>query len=334
MLPRLKPHQTTVAVTGANGFVASEIVSQLLQRGYIVHGTVRDPEDEGKVGHLKKFVGSENLKLFKAELTESAEAFEEAFRGCQVVIHTASPVTTGNSTEAPEKVFIEPALRGTTIVFDAISKASGVQTVVLTSSVASVSSNAGLLPETYVYSEKDWSPIDRMRELERWYGLGKTLAEKAAWDHELITSKRAKLVVVNPGYIVGRVTNSRHVAGTPGKWLTALKGEWESIPNRSTVPVDVSDVAKTHIRAFEDPDAEGRYVCVSGTFTHQEVVDAFNRVGAGPALAKPLDTKPYTQGVDLWDSSKCEKLIGGWRTLDQTCRDMAQSYVALGLLHF
>jgi hypothetical protein len=36
--------------------------------------------------------------------------------------------------------------------------------------------------------------------------------------------------------------------------------------------VDVWDIARAHIRAFEDPEAEGRYSCVSGTFTHQEVM--------------------------------------------------------------
>lgn len=38
-----EPPATTVCVTGATGFIGSWIVMRLLERGYIVHATVRDP---------------------------------------------------------------------------------------------------------------------------------------------------------------------------------------------------------------------------------------------------------------------------------------------------
>ncbi len=41
-----------VAVTGATGFIGSEVVRVPLERGYMVHGTVRDPESEAKVAPL------------------------------------------------------------------------------------------------------------------------------------------------------------------------------------------------------------------------------------------------------------------------------------------
>lgn len=78
------PHTITVGVTGANGFIASEIIKQLLERGYKVHGTVRDPSDAEKVSHLHAFVNSKNLRLFRAELDQPA-SFEEAFKDCQVM---------------------------------------------------------------------------------------------------------------------------------------------------------------------------------------------------------------------------------------------------------
>ena len=42
----------TVVVTGATGFVASELVKQLLEKGYTVRGTVRSLQSESKVEHL------------------------------------------------------------------------------------------------------------------------------------------------------------------------------------------------------------------------------------------------------------------------------------------
>jgi nucleoside-diphosphate-sugar epimerase len=42
----------TVCVTGATGFIAAFVVEELLQRGYVVHGTVRDLSDQAKHAHL------------------------------------------------------------------------------------------------------------------------------------------------------------------------------------------------------------------------------------------------------------------------------------------
>ena len=41
-----------VCVTGANGFIASHLIRDLLQAGYRVRGTVRDPSNVEKTAHL------------------------------------------------------------------------------------------------------------------------------------------------------------------------------------------------------------------------------------------------------------------------------------------
>ena len=59
-----------VCVTGADGYIATQVVKLLLSKGYIVHGTVRDPSD-GKDADLKKLEkASENLKLFQGRFAE------------------------------------------------------------------------------------------------------------------------------------------------------------------------------------------------------------------------------------------------------------------------
>ena len=82
-----------VCVTGAGGFVASWLVKLLLSKGYIVHGTVRDPEPATqKYEHLLKLHGaSENLTLFKADLL-NYESLRSAISGCTAVFHLACPV--------------------------------------------------------------------------------------------------------------------------------------------------------------------------------------------------------------------------------------------------
>ena len=50
----MAPVAPVAVVTGATGFVASELVKQLLEKGYIVRGTVRTLHNESKVQHLQR----------------------------------------------------------------------------------------------------------------------------------------------------------------------------------------------------------------------------------------------------------------------------------------
>ncbi|RVW40732.1 Tetraketide alpha-pyrone reductase 1 [Vitis vinifera] len=81
-----------VCVTGASGYTASWLVKLLLQRGYTVKATVRDPNYPKKTEHLLALEGAtERLHLFKANLLEEG-SFESVVDGCDAVFHTASPV--------------------------------------------------------------------------------------------------------------------------------------------------------------------------------------------------------------------------------------------------
>ncbi len=61
-------------VTGAGGFVATELIKQLLSKGYNVRGTVRSLSDTGKMQHLTKLGNAlpGNLELQEANLLQVA----------------------------------------------------------------------------------------------------------------------------------------------------------------------------------------------------------------------------------------------------------------------
>jgi len=91
-VPQPAGNGQTVCVTGAAGYIASWLVKLLLEKGYTVKGTVRNPDDP-KNAHLKALDGAaERLILCKADLLDY-DAICRAVEGCHGVFHTASPVT-------------------------------------------------------------------------------------------------------------------------------------------------------------------------------------------------------------------------------------------------
>ncbi|KAB1204912.1 Cinnamoyl-CoA reductase 1 [Morella rubra] len=128
--------ERTVCVTGASGYIASWLVKHLLQRGYTVKASVRDPNNPKKTEHLLALDGAkERLHLFKADLLEEG-SFDSLVNGCEGVFHTASPVAF-NVTD-PQAGVVDPAVKGTLNILRSCVKASSVKRVVITSSMAAV----------------------------------------------------------------------------------------------------------------------------------------------------------------------------------------------------
>ena len=131
-----------VLVTGATGYIASWIVKKLLERGFTVHGTVRNLNDLQKIEHLLQLRAEYpgRLMLFEADLMKE-ESFDEAMEGCEIVIHTASPFFVQHIKD-PDKQLIQPAQLGTRNVLLTANQHPTVKKVVLTSSVAAIYGDA------------------------------------------------------------------------------------------------------------------------------------------------------------------------------------------------
>ncbi|KAM3214239.1 hypothetical protein ACQJBY_066599 [Aegilops geniculata] len=81
-----------VCVTGAAGYIAAWLVRKLLQRGCVVHATLRSLRDEKKTGLLRSLPGAaERLVLFEADIYDAA-TFEPAIQGCEFVFLVATPL--------------------------------------------------------------------------------------------------------------------------------------------------------------------------------------------------------------------------------------------------
>ncbi|ESR40855.1 Cinnamoyl-CoA reductase 1 [Citrus sinensis] len=251
----------TICVTGAGGFIASWMVKLLLEKGYNVKGTVRNPDDP-KNAHLRELEGAkERLVLCKADLLDY-ESLKEAINGCEGVFHTASPVT-----DDPEQM-VEPAVIGTKNVIVAAAEAK-VRRVVFTSSIGAVYMDPNRSPDDVV-DESCWSDLEFCKNTKNWYCYGKAVAEKAAWEEAV--ARGVDLVVVNPVLVLGPLLQST-VNASIIHILKYLNGSAKTYANSVQAYVHVRDVALAHILVYETPSASGRYLCAESVLHRGEVVE-------------------------------------------------------------
>nr|GMD07620.1 cinnamoyl-CoA reductase 1-like [Ipomoea batatas] len=249
-----------VCVTGAGGFIASWLVKLLLEKGYTVRGTVRNPDDEKNV-HLMELEGAkERLTLCKADLLDF-QSLREAIDGCDGVFHTASPVT-----DDPQMV--ESAVIGTKNVITAAA-AAGIRRVVFTSSIGAVHMDPNREPDKVV-DETCWSDLDFCKNTQNWYCYGKTVAEQIAW--EVAKEKGIDLVVLNPMLVLGPLLQPT-VNASVVHILKYLTGSVKTYVNAVQGYVHVRDVALAHILLYETPSASGRYICAESILHRSQVVE-------------------------------------------------------------
>lgn len=84
----------TACVTGATGYVASELIRQLLSRGYAVKATVRCAPNSDRLQYLRDLANKSEgtLELVQVpDIEHASDALESAVQGVSYVFHVASP---------------------------------------------------------------------------------------------------------------------------------------------------------------------------------------------------------------------------------------------------
>jgi dihydroflavonol-4-reductase len=338
-----------VCVTGATGFIGSHVILTLLERGYRVRGTVRDPKNTAATAHLTeraKQLGAE-LELCAADLTDRG-AFDKAVLDCPYVCHVASSVRL--TAPDPQREIVDVAVDGTRNVLDAIIAAGCARRVVITSSISAIVDESK--PPDYVHRESDWNASANLKESP--YPLSKRLAEQAAWAkvEALPEDRRFALVTINPSMVLGPILTKEHARSSPSVIRDLMTGKFPMVPKFNFGTVDVRDVALAHVRALEDANAEGRYLldCRGAWFI--EIADVIRK--AHPELEAPKRRMPdllmYIVALFdkrlTWaflrnnlsiarklDNSRSRERLGiEYRPLEQTIRETAQSIIDFGAL--
>ncbi|KAL4791879.1 hypothetical protein BDV19DRAFT_400984 [Aspergillus venezuelensis] len=318
-----------VLLTGGSGFVASHILNVLLERGYSVTTTVRSAAKGDKILQSYK-TGKNQLSYVIIKDIAAEGAFDHAFQTSapfDYVIHTASPFPA--TFVDPVVDLLNPAIKGTTGILDAIKAyAPSVKRVVITSSFAAMVNEV--------------SPP--LSDNSKTYRGSKTFAEKAAWKFVNKGNCSFDLVSLNPPLVYGPVI---HHLENQSQGLASLntsnqrirdfiEGKYRSKtlpPTGTFLWVDVRDLAMTHVRALEVPEAGGkRFFVTAGHCSNKRIVDAIRetRPDISHLLSQnPIDDFPEDSCYGF-DNSRAKEILGvQFRSLEKGIGDTAGSLLDL-----
>jgi dihydroflavonol-4-reductase len=247
-----------VLVTGGTGFVGSQLVAALLERGDSVRVLRRASSG---------LVTLEGLPVEHAigDILDP-DAVARAVEGCDRVFHVAG---LSSYWRAQREDIYRVNVEGTHIVMDACLRA-GVQRAVYTSSVAAV----GIPAEGTVGDEN--SAFDDLSATFA-YADSKHKAEQEVWR---AIDRGLPAVIVNPAVVVG-AGDQYLIAGQVG--LEIARGRLFVMPPGGVCVVDVDAVVEGHIAAAEHGRVGERYILGGENLPYKEMMATIAAVTVQPA---------------------------------------------------
>ena len=322
-------------LTGGTGFVGANVARALLEAGWAVRALARPGSDRRNLAGL-------DLEIVDGDLTSPDLA--SRMRGAEAVFHVAAHYSLFRRDRA---ALMRSNVMGTRNVLAAAKRAK-VRRTVYTSSVAAIGvRHGGIADETYQ------SPPERLIGA---YKRSKYLAEREAAGAALAGQD---VVIVNPTTPVGAW--DRKPTPTGDIFVRFLSGRMPAaIPDTGLNFVDVADVARGHLLAYEGGRSGQRYILGSENLPLRTLlqrvglevgrrapqfslplwiplaaafVDEFvlTRLGREPSI--PLDGVRMSQEFMYYDSSKATIELGFVpQPIDGAIRAAVQWFAANGYL--
>ncbi|KAG6836163.1 hypothetical protein H0H93_010711, partial [Arthromyces matolae] len=336
-------------VTGASGFLGSEIVLQLLNDGYNVRVLMRlwlmtycsaaRGNRVPELTELYKGLGYGD----RASVVEIADIskgeFPDVFQAVDALVHTAAP--SGLSGRADTETILAGAIEGTMNVVRQAEKA-GIKNIVVTGSIVNVWTS------TLTFSDKDWYPITREEALKQngndAYRAGKTLAEQELWEFS-DSHPHLEVTTLLPPMCYGPLAATQPIptgnfnALSTNLFLHRLlhpKGDYPI----TNMYVDTRDVARAHVLALKSKSASivGRKRIVIMSPHELDIEATLEYVGKQrPELKERLskESSPgYPSGIPkLVNFGRIEEVLGfkkeEFRTVEETVLDTVDTLLEL-----
>jgi dihydroflavonol-4-reductase len=226
----------TVLVTGANGFMGSNVVRELIKDGADVRVTIRKDSDTRNIDDL-------DVEKVYCDIRDK-ESVKSALKGCDTLYHIAAYFAHW----APDKkLFYDINVEGTkNLLEEALFQ--GLEKVVYTSTSNTIGSHGA---GNFVKEDAEfngWEAGDH-------YAISKYLAEIEA---KKICEKGLPLVIVNPTLVIG--VRDRKPTPSGALIVDIANGDMPGYIEGAINVIDVEDVAHGHIQAAQKGRIGERYL--------------------------------------------------------------------------
>ncbi|GAB4328989.1 MAG: NAD-dependent epimerase/dehydratase family protein [Promethearchaeota archaeon] len=323
-------------MTGATGFLGTNVVLELLERGHEVVAF-------GLPGSTTKYVERPGVEVALGDACERGDV-DRAIEGCDAVIHVAGDTSFWKKRfERQRRTNVE----GPRVVCEA-ALAAGVRRVVHTSTVDALGYDpaGGLVDE-------EWDHFN-------YAGIGYNYAETKREGERVALSfydRGLEVVVINPGSMIGPWD---HTLQFGRLFLDLKEGKVPGIPPGGAPWAHVAEVAKAHVAALDLGRPGERYITGGVNASYAEVFAEIARtVGAQPPkrvfprwfmvfygycsefwahfTKRHPEMNPgmarYMSAFPKYSSAKAERELGfKCLPLEQMVRDAAEWYFEHGFL--
>ena len=246
-------------VTGATGFVGGNLVRALLADGIQVRALVRPSSDQRNLAGLP-------VELVYGDLASQMSLTEQVV-GCEVIFHVAAHYSLWRRDAA---AIYRANVTGTENLLAAARKA-GTKRFIHTSSVAAI----GVPPPGTLGTETTQTTLT---ELVSDYKKSKYLAEQAALK---AAREGLDVVIVNPSTPIG----AHDVKPTPTGEIVLrfLQDRMPAYVHTGLNLIDVEDVARGHLLAWQKGRPGERYILGNQNLTLKEMLQRLAAITGKPA---------------------------------------------------
>ncbi|KAF2404646.1 NAD(P)-binding protein [Trichodelitschia bisporula] len=282
------PVGSWVLITGVNGLIASHIADQLLQAGYNVRGTVRNPD---KNAWMTDYFAQKYDKA-KFELVQVADfalpgAFYEAVKGVAGVVHTTAAVHLSSTSPDPT---IKDRITTVLSVFSSALKEPSIKSIVVTSSAWAAASPA---PDVeFTITEDTWN---EQAVADAWavgtprsHGMSIFMAamaesEQRVWQWVKEETPQFTVNAVLPDTVFGAILEPSQQGAPSTAGFVKMMFDSQGLDFLKLIQpqwfCDVLDTARLHVAALLVPDLESqRIFAYGGQWNWNDVLAIFRKI--------------------------------------------------------
>ena len=246
-----------ILVTGATGFVGSELICLLVKKNLNVVGLYRNEIQKNKTIHIIKSRLKKNteklkkIKWIKANLKDFS-SLENAFLGIKKVYHCAALVSMAFK---DQKRLLKINQEGTSHIVNLCLK-NNIKKLVYVSSIAALGN------DKYENEINESSPWDNSIE-KTTYSYSKYVAELEVWRG---SEEGLPIVIVNPGVILGNKSPINSM-------FNSIRKGFNFFPSGSTGLVEINDVVYLMFHLMESNITNERFILVAENWSYKKIYE-------------------------------------------------------------